>query len=60
MPIRITYRGISGDIELDAADAVYFGADDTDGSWRIIRSGNDFVFQRRESGTWVEKGSMLP
>lgn len=31
-----------------------------DGSWRIIVSGNDLSVQRRESGSWVEKGSFQP
>lgn len=32
----------------------------TDGSWRIVVSGNDLSVQRRESGSWVEKGSFQP
>jgi len=30
-----------------------------DGSWRIIVSGTSLQFQRRESGSWVEKGGYL-
>ena len=47
------------DIVLPATGAVYLGAADTDGSWRIVRSGSDLVFQRRESGSWVTKGTIL-
>ena len=38
--------------------AVYFGDSETDGSWRITRSGNDLVIQRRESGSWVTKSTI--
>ena len=60
MPIKIALKGLSpnGDIDLDSTGALYIGNQDVDGSWRLVRSGNDFSFQRRESGTWVEKGSM--
>jgi len=51
---------VNGDIKIPTANAFYFGAIDTDGSWRIIKSGNDLVFERRESSIWVEKGSMTP
>lgn len=49
-----------GDININEVNAFYLGDKNTDGTWRIIRSGNNLVFQRREGGTWVEKGSMLP
>lgn len=38
------------------AQVVYFGPSGTDGTWRIIPSGNDLSVQRREGGVWVEKG----
>src|SRR3990167_963664 len=47
---------IKGDLELDSANAVYLGDSATDGSWRMIRSGTDLSFERRESGSWVNKG----
>ena len=41
-----------------ASDVIYyFGDAGTDGSWRITRSGDDLQFDRRESGSWVNKGS---
>ena len=46
---------VSGDIELGDSDAIVLGDPNTDGSWRIIRNGNDLVFQRRESAAWVTK-----
>ena len=33
----------------------YFGKTDVDGTWRIGRSGNDLVIERRESGSYVTK-----
>lgn len=40
------------------SQAYYFGAEATDGTWRIIRSGNDLKFQRRESGSYVDKSTI--
>lgn len=37
------------------APSFYFGEEYQDGSWRITRSGNDLVIQRRESSSWVTK-----
>lgn len=46
--------------EIGSTNYVYFGAEGTDGSWRIGRSGNNLVFERRESGSWVTKQTMTP
>lgn len=55
-----TSGNVSGsDFILSATGALYFGDPNTDGSWRITRSGNDLVFQRRESGSWVTKLTVL-
>jgi hypothetical protein len=51
---------VGGNIEIGSGDAFYFGDPDTDGSWRITRSGSNLIFQRRESGTWVTKDTMTP
>lgn len=42
---------------IEATKYVYLGPVDTDGSWRFGRSGDDMVFERRESGVWVKKGA---
>jgi hypothetical protein len=39
--------------------ALYFGDPETNGSWRTRRVSNDLVFERRESDSWVEKGSIV-
>lgn len=51
---------LGGDLILSSTDSIYFGAIATNGSWRIIRSGNDLVVERRESGAYVEKGKFTP
>ncbi len=51
---------VDGDIEVDASNAFYFGDPTTDGTWRIIRSGTNLVFQLREGGAWVTKNTMSP
>ena len=43
-----------------ATDAVYLGDPLTNGTWRVIRVGNDLTFQRLETGSWVSKGAMNP
>jgi len=45
-------------IEVGAAQAYYLGDKATNGSWRIIRDGDDLSFERREAGAWVSKGVM--
>ncbi len=44
-----------GDEVMASTAYKYLGASGTNGSWRIGRSGDDLVFQRRESGAWVTK-----
>lgn len=39
--------------------AFYLGDPAVDGTWRIIKSGNNLAFERRESATWVAKETML-
>jgi hypothetical protein len=36
---------------------VYFGSMTADGSWRESIQGTDVIFERRESGVWVQKGA---
>jgi len=52
---------IVGD-ELVVADAtaVYFGTPTVNGSYRIVRDGNNLNIERRESGTWVSKEYTMP
>lgn len=45
----------TGDVETTSTGAFYFGDAATNGSWRIVRSGNNLVLERRESGAWVTK-----
>jgi hypothetical protein len=47
----------NGPVEMASDMPIYFGNPDTNGSWRIVRSGDDIHFDRRESGSWVNKGS---
>jgi len=47
-----------GDIEAAAAGNIYFGDPATNDSWRIVRSGNNLVIERRESGSWVTKSTI--
>lgn len=44
----------------DADNVIYYGDEDTDGTWRIIPDGNNLVSQRRESGTYVTKQTITP
>ncbi len=51
---------VDAPLMLGPTRALYFGPRETDGSWRITRSGNNLVFQRRESGSWVTKSTITP
>jgi hypothetical protein len=44
---------------IKSSDALTFGEEVND-SWRIVRDGDNFSFQRREAGVWVEKGAFVP
>lgn len=44
-----------GDIELGDSDSLAFGGITIDNTWRIKRAGTDLVFEKRESGVYVEK-----
>jgi len=44
-------------IQVDDDGWIYFGGKDTDGSWRIGRSGTAWNMERRESGTYIAKGA---
>jgi hypothetical protein len=46
---------IAGNIELDSDNAIIFGGEATDGSWRLVRSGDDLEVQTLVSGSWVTK-----
>lgn len=41
------------------SQVVYLGPSGTDGSWRLRVSGTSLLVERRESSSWVEKGSYL-
>lgn len=56
-PTPTSTLDVNGDVEIASTGAVYLGDPTTDGSWRIMRSGNNLVFERRETGAWVGKGS---
>jgi len=51
----------TGDIQVGVKGTIYFGDEDTNGSWRIrIDSGDSLSFERREFGDWVVKTAMTP
>jgi hypothetical protein len=43
---------------IPSTGAFYLGDPATDGTWRIIRDGDDLSFERLESSVWVSKGLM--
>ncbi len=54
----IASPAFTGDVQVGSANGLLFGGATTEGSWRGIRSGDDLVFQRYETGTWVTKGTI--
>jgi hypothetical protein len=49
---------MNANVETDSATGFYFGDQSTNGTWRIIRSGNDLVIERREAGAYVTKSTI--
>ena len=45
------------DVEVNSGQAFYIGDASTDGSWRMRVNGADIVWEKRETGTWNQKGS---
>lgn len=59
--------GISPDVQIvndglvvSSVTAVYFGGPTVNGSYRIVRDGNNLNIERRESGVWVSKEYTMP
>jgi hypothetical protein len=56
----LNLASVFDDLSSRASDAdegiFYLGIKNVNGSWRIIVVGNNLSIQRRESGTWVQKG----
>ena len=48
---------VAGDVEIGSSNAFYIGDPTTDGSWRMILDSGNFVVQKRESSSWVTKGT---
>ena len=45
------------DVEVNSGQAFYLGDSGTDGSWRMRVNGTKIVWEKRETGSWNEKGS---
>jgi hypothetical protein len=50
--------GTNKDVEIASTGGYCIGGTSTDGTWRPLRSSNDLVFQRRESGSYVTKATI--
>ena len=53
-----TLLRVNAPLEIRAADTFCIGDATVDGSWQFIRSGNNLLIQRRESGSWVTKSTI--
>lgn len=54
-PVASVYR----DGAIASNQGFYIGDKTTDGSWRFVTSGADLVIQKRESGNWVTKQTLV-
>lgn len=45
------------DVEVNSSHAFYIGGSSTDGSWRMRVVSGNIVWEKRESGSYVQKGS---
>ena len=48
-----------GDFTIPSSNYLYIGDQSTNGSWRFYISGDNLVVEKRESGSWAEKGAFL-
>ena len=48
-----------GDIELGSTGVIYIGDPDSNDSYRLKIDSGNFVFEKREGGSWVNKGTIL-
>ena len=48
------------EVNLSATGVIYLGDADTNGTWRMVRSGSNLNFELRESGSYVRKFGMTP
>lgn len=55
---KVSIDNIGNITQFGASTAHYFGPSATDGTWRIVRSGNDLVIERREGGSYVTKSTI--
>ena len=55
---NLTITPSGGNLSIPAATALTFGAVATDGSWQIVRSGNNLLIQRYDTNTWVTKSTI--
>ena len=63
-PGYVPYTGATADVALGAygisATIAYIGDPTTDGSWRFVSDGaGGLDVQKRESGSWVSKGTFI-
>lgn len=56
--LSINSLDVSGDIKVGSADAIYLGDPTVNDTWRIIRSGDNLLFQQRELGVWNTKSTI--
>jgi hypothetical protein len=51
--------GVYRDGAMSTDSGFYIGDKTTDGSWRFVTSGADLVIQKRESGNWITKQTII-
>jgi sporulation protein YlmC with PRC-barrel domain len=49
---------VNGDVKAASGSYFYAGSPTVDGSWRWFISGTDLVYERREGGSWIQKGAI--
>jgi hypothetical protein len=51
---------VQGSVLLADSGELLFGLAGVDGSWRLVRSGDNLNIERREAGVWVNKMTVDP
>ena len=56
--ISLSDVSLDDKVQLPSGGAIYLGDENTNGTWKIVRNGNNLSVYRRESGTYVRKSDI--
>ncbi len=55
----LTVSGSTHELADYVVNYLYLGPPNQDNSWRVFVNGSNLAFERRESGSWIDRGSLI-